>query len=451
MSAQTFDANSGSRVWWISVIVCVFVTGLGWFFWMRGQSILQGDLRDRLQSTASIAASLIDAEDIEEIHSPEDMDSPEFQMLVKALKNIRASASHIHFAYILRRTDDPNLLEFVVDADALGTTKELDLNRNGIVDAGEEGSNPGDLYDISKMPTLQNEAFVRASVDRNFTADQWGILLSGYAPIRNDRGDAIAVLGIDMSAEEYIARSQRIFSPFALLFVILSGLGIAGLIQWESVKRQLSSNAFLAAERSGLLQLTLHRLGTPLTIFKWSLESLADCTQNNICSPEDVETHIRQMRSGIQSMDGIIKQLLEVERIERKDMHNEPKAILVCPIVEEIVKELSIELSARKQSIAVTSCTHAAAKVDPDILREILRELLHNAVMYSPKGGKITIDSMKSKNHIIIVIADNGCGVPAGEEHRIFEKFSRGSNAHLCDPNGAGLGLYIAAPAEKSG
>lgn len=444
MSPQTPKRENTSRVVWISALVCVLVMGLGWYFWVRGQAILRGDLRDRLQSTASIAVELIDARDVQAIHSPADMDSKAFRRLVTALGEIRMSADHIRFAYIMRRTEDPMILAFVADADALGTLEELDLNGNGRVDSDEEGSHPGELYDISEMPALQNEAFARATVDREFTEDQWGILLSGYAPIRDENGNVIAVLGIDMSAAEFISLSQRIFSPFALLFVIFAGLGVAALIQWDGVKRRLTADAFLASERSGLLQLTLHRLGTPLTIFKWSLENLADCAQGKSCSPEDVETHLRQMRTGIQSMDGIIMQLLEVERVEGGDMRNVPKPVLVCTIVEEITKELAKEIDARKQRITVTSCSNARAKVDPDILREILRELLHNAVIYSPAGGMITVASTKEKNHIAIAIADTGCGIPAGEQHRIFQKFGRGSNAHLFDPNGAGLGLYIA-------
>lgn len=444
MSEQTPTQSGGNRIWWISVLVCVFVTGLGWYFWVRGQAILQTDLRDRLQSTASIAAELIDANDVEAVRSPEDMDTVAFTRLVTALKDIRRSAKHIHFAYIMRRTDDPMLLEFVADADALGTLEELDLNQNGVVDADEEGSHPGELYDISDMPMLQSQAFVRPTVDRDFTEDQWGILLSGYAPIRNDRGDVVAILGIDMEAGEFIGLSQRIFSPFALLLVVLAGLAIAGLIQWEGMKRRMATNAFIEEERSGLLRLTLHRLGTPLTIFKWSLESLADCAQGKTCPAEDVENHIRQMRTGIQSMDSIIKQLLEVERVEGGEMRNDPKPTHVCPIVEEILKELEADLAARKQRISLVSCANETANVDPEILKEMLREILHNACIYSPDGGLITVSSVKKRNSIEISIADTGCGIPASEQHRVFEKFGRASNAHLYDPNGAGLGLYIA-------
>src|SRR3990167_2440161 len=125
--------------------------------------------------------------------------------------------------------------------------------------------------------------------------------------------------------QEFISLSQRIFSPFALLLVVLAGLGVTGLIRWNGVKRRMIADAFLTAERSGLLQLTLHRLGTPLTIFKWSLESLGDCAVGKDCPIEEVHDHIRQMQQGIGSMEGIIKQLLEVEKVEDGMVTNNPQ------------------------------------------------------------------------------------------------------------------------------
>lgn len=443
MRRSTYTSNSGGRILGISVLVCLFVTSLGWSFWLRGQAILRGDLRDRLLSTASIAAAMVDPKDVAAFRSPEDMETAAFRRLVEALRHIRGSVRHIHFAYIMRRTNDPMLLEFVADADALGTPAELDLNANGIVDPEEEGSHPGELYDISQMPALQSDAFEHPTVDPAFTEDQWGILLSGYAPIRDANGKTIAVLGIDMNADEFVALSQRILSPFALLLLLLAGLGIASLIQWDAVKRRMAAAAFIEEERSGLLQLTLHRLGTPLTIFKWSLENLADCIQGKQCPAKDVEAHILQMRAGIRSMDEITKQMLEAERVEGGSLQNDPKPTPICPIIEEVIRESAADLATRKQHVSITACADETARVDPKILHGILRELIQNASVYSPKGATITVSSTKKGGNIVCSVADAGCGIPASERHRIFQKFGRASNAHLRYPNGAGLGLYI--------
>ena len=228
-----------------------------------------------------------------------------------------------------------------------------------------------------------------------------------------------------------------------LLLVVLLSIVVIALIQWDSVQRRMASAAYISDERSGLLQLTLHRLGTPLTIFKWSLESLGDCAVDKDCPIEEVHDHIRQMQQGIGSMEGIIKQLLEVEKVEDGMVTNNPQPTPVCRVIEATVQEVANEIKGRKQTISIEECQEATASIDPEILRGVLRELLHNASTFSPEGSEIRISSMGRRSHIVIAVKDRGCGVPASEQHRMFQKFGRASNAHLSDPNGAGLGLYI--------
>lgn len=371
------------------------------------------------------------------------MESPAFHRLVEALQEIRGNAEHVRYAYIMRRTFDPMILEFVADADALGTLEELDTNGNGIVDPDEEGSHPGELYDITEMPMLQGPAYIEPSVDLEFTKDQWGILISGYAPIRDDAGNVVAILGLDMRAEQFVILSSRIFSPVALLLVLLLSIIIVGLMQWDNIQRRIASATYMSEERSGLLKLTLHRLGTPLTIFKWSVESLGDCATGKNCPVENVQDHIRQMHKGIESMEAVIKQLLEVERVEGGIVRNDPRPTLVCAVIEAALKEIANETNERKQTISIDECKEATARIDPEILRGVLRELLHNASIFSPKGSEIRVSSVARRSHIAIAVQDRGCGVPPSDLHRMFQKFGRASNAHLSDPNGAGLGLYI--------
>ena len=444
MSKHKITHSGGGRVMALSAAVCTLVIGLGWMFWMRGQTILRSDLRDRLRSTAAIASNLIDAKDVQTIHSARDMDTAAFRRLVGALQTIRSAESHVRYAYIMRRTDDPNLLEFVADADALGSMEELDINRNGVVENDEEGSHPGELYDIANMPKLQGEAFEQATVDSTFTTDQWGILISGYAPIRDATGNTIAVLGIDMAADDFITLSQRIFSPFALLLVALAGLFIAGLIQWDATKRRSEANVMINKERSGLLQLALHRLGTPLTIFKWSLEILADCASGKSCPIEDVDNHIRQMRTGIASMDDVLHQLLEVEQVEGGGVRNNPIPTPVRAAIAGVIEELQSTWEPKGQGVLIDRSCDVTVNIDPNILKGVLREMLHNACTFSPNDTSIRVSALSKRGELSISVTDIGCGVPAAECHRIFQKFARGSNAHLFHPNGAGLGLYIA-------
>jgi signal transduction histidine kinase len=84
------------------------------------------------------------------------------------------------------------------------------------------------------------------------------------------------------------------------------------------------------------------------------------------------------------------------------------------------------------------------ARADVDMLRQVLANLLDNAVKYSPDGGAVTVRVRAAGPNVELVVADNGIGIPLDAQERVFEKFFR------ADPNlsrgvgGTGLGLYIA-------
>jgi two-component system sensor histidine kinase VicK len=83
------------------------------------------------------------------------------------------------------------------------------------------------------------------------------------------------------------------------------------------------------------------------------------------------------------------------------------------------------------------------ANVDPKHVEQILRNLLTNAIKYSPDGGTITIEVEQNKKELIVQFKDQGIGIPAADLKKIFERFYRVDNDITRDVSGAGLGLAI--------
>lgn len=89
---------------------------------------------------------------------------------------------------------------------------------------------------------------------------------------------------------------------------------------------------------------------------------------------------------------------------------------------------------------------------DSKLVRIIFQNLLSNAVKYTPEKGKIIVGINTDKKYINISIADNGYGIPASQQGRIFEKLFRADNARQKETDGTGLGLYvIKSIVEKNG
>jgi signal transduction histidine kinase len=77
-------------------------------------------------------------------------------------------------------------------------------------------------------------------------------------------------------------------------------------------------------------------------------------------------------------------------------------------------------------------------------MRAVFKNLLENAIKYSPPGGEVVISASRMGSGARFAITDHGIGIPEGEQVHIFSRFFRASNAKKKDPNGTGLGLYIA-------
>jgi signal transduction histidine kinase len=83
-------------------------------------------------------------------------------------------------------------------------------------------------------------------------------------------------------------------------------------------------------------------------------------------------------------------------------------------------------------------------QADAACLRQILQNLLDNAVRHTPRGGRISIKAARLGSEIVISVADTGAGIPKTEQERIFERFYRADSARSREEGGTGLGLSIA-------
>lgn len=423
----------------------VVVVGVvaGATFYVRGRAIMEAELKDKLRTTASMAALQFDPADVDAISGVESLHTPVFHDIAARLDAIRDAGPNVRFAYLMRRTDDPMILEFVADADALLSEEELDRDQNGTVEPDEEPSFPGDPYPVEEVPALQAEAFEHATSDEEITVDQWGELISGYAPIRRADGTVAAVLGIDMEASEYRTLSQSIFSPVAFLLFMLATGATGMYVIFTIWRRRQELLKRIADERTGLMRLTFHQLGTPLTIVKWSLEQLKDAEARGELQ-QALREHYTSLEDGIGRINAILEDLKEADRVSEHALVFTPVPCAVKDIVKDAVEDMQKRFEQRKHTITVHGDAKLRMTLDRVLIGAVLRELLDNAINYSAPKTPITVSFEKSGRYVKIRVTDHGAGIPEKDMPRIFERFTRGSNAATLYPDGAGLGLYIA-------
>ena len=195
------------------------------------------ELRGKVMGIAATSALLIDPNLVEAIKSHKDIDKPTCKELVKILKSVKNSNDKIEFVWIMRRSQKrAGYSEFVAEDSYHDSFDELDDNKNGILDPGEQANEIGTIFEDSlEYPDLEL-GYQRPAADRDVAkTDYWGVSLSGYAPILNGIGESIAILGVDMKSEkvsETFARLQRAYRGALGLSLALSVTLIFLVILW---------------------------------------------------------------------------------------------------------------------------------------------------------------------------------------------------------------------------
>ena len=177
-----------------------------------------------------------------------------------------------------------------------------------------------------------------------------------------------------------------------------------------------------------------HELRTPLTALHLQLGLLARAG-----SDTERAAAMGILSAGVQRANHLIEQMLMLARQEpRADSPRSP--VRLDELAREIVAELVPLADARQIDLGVAAAQPATITADPDALRTLLRNLIDNAVRYTPGGGRVDVTVESSGAEARVTVSDNGPGIPPQERSRVFDRFYR--RAGTASP-GSGLGLSI--------
>ncbi len=190
-------------------------------------------LQDRVLAIASTGALQFKESDIEAVYEPDDMKKSEYANLIATLNLVRRSNPGIQYAYVMRPTNDPANMAFVADADSLNPSEKKDLNGDGVIDDADALSPLGEIYALTEDP-LMEEGLERPTA--GLAVNQWGSFISGYAPIRGQSGQAIAILGVDFFATELDKLSAESFTP---IYFFISFFFVFLAIRFSALNRSL--------------------------------------------------------------------------------------------------------------------------------------------------------------------------------------------------------------------
>ncbi len=183
-----------------------------------------------------------------------------------------------------------------------------------------------------------------------------------------------------------------------------------------------------------------HELRTPLT----AIRSVGEVGLRRQGSAEYYREVIGSMLEEAGRLTHLVESLLAIARADAGQIRLAPVGIVVLPFVREVAAVIEVLAEERGQHLSVEGDGAARVHADPGILRQILINLLDNAIKYSPPGGAIAVRVTATAGIVAIEVQDSGPGIPAAHRDRVFDRFYRVDEGRSRDAGGAGLGLAIA-------
>jgi two-component system phosphate regulon sensor histidine kinase PhoR len=193
--------------------------------------------------------------------------------------------------------------------------------------------------------------------------------------------------------------------------------------------------------RSEFVANASHELKTPLAAIRGLVETLLD---DDAMDPERARRFLDRIRVQTHRLGALVADLLALSRVESQDAPLERVRVDLRDVIAESARTFASAADAKR--IVVTAAAPAApvhALGDPEALRQVVDNLLDNAIKYTPEGGRIDLRVRDAGGSSILEVQDTGIGIEPRDQERIFERFYRVDKGRSREMGGTGLGLSI--------
>ncbi|MBI4322317.1 MAG: HAMP domain-containing protein [Chloroflexi bacterium] len=296
---------------------------------------------------------------------------------------------------------------------------------------------------------------------------RWGIGLGGseaetFAPVRRLQIEAsvfgllaliaafllvwFTIRRVARPIEELIVASERMASGDLSVPISARGGDEVGRLAATFDRMRLKLHAAQAAQeelaraKEQFLSNVSHELRSPLGHVKGYVTTLL--RQDAQWDERTRQRFLREVLAGTEQLQKMVDELLDMSRLEAGRFQVETEPVNIGQVTRAAVRWVRSETSNHRLVVSIPRDLPLAL-ADPHRTEQVLRNLLENAVKYSPDGGCIAITGTVERGLVVICVADDGVGIGEGQLERIFERFHRVDNGLRRRTGGVGLGLSI--------
>jgi PAS domain S-box-containing protein len=206
----------------------------------------------------------------------------------------------------------------------------------------------------------------------------------------------------------------------------------------REVMQALERERELNELKSRFITTASHEFRTPLGTILSSVSLIA--RYQNKEDQEKREKHVERIKSAVNNLTEILNDFLSLEKLEEGIIRNNPKTIHIEKFIKDIIEEMRALLKSG-QYIHYQHNGDFEIEIDSQLLKNVLINLISNAIKYSPENKEIWVNSEVANGNIKIDVIDQGIGIPDQDKPHLFERFFRANN--VSNIQGTGLGLNI--------
>lgn len=196
---------------------------------------------------------------------------------------------------------------------------------------------------------------------------------------------------------------------------------------------------FLKKERKEFLASISHELRTPLTYVK----GYADIARRPNIEEEERNRYLSIIYEEAEHMEKLVKDLFELAQMDQHSFHIHKESTNLCAFLKKLYDKLNPAFQAKNMSLNYFCDGNITVHIDQKRFEQVMMNLLDNALKYSDQGSNVSIDVKEKKKNVMIIVSDEGTGIPEEDLPHIFERLYRVEKSRSRTKGGTGLGLAI--------
>ncbi len=206
----------------------------------------------------------------------------------------------------------------------------------------------------------------------------------------------------------------------------------------EMLRSQHTDILAAAKARQDFTANVSHELKTPLT----AISGYAELLEGGMVGNQQEKHFYHEIKKNADRLLALINDIIRLSELDRKGREILFDEIDLYDVAKECMDELTVNAKQRNVSLSLEgeSCLVRGSN---DMIKELIENLAQNAIRYNNEGGKVLISVSKRDGRVALAVRDNGIGIPAAEQQRIFERFYRVDKSRSKATGGTGLGLAI--------